>query len=75
LLGIIIDYRCDDEKKKLLSWGDILVSLRSWRLQDSKKCRSLTLSKHLFVRKLKKTILHGLSIPNPNFLEFAFFGN
>ncbi len=23
-------------KKKLLSWGDILVSLRSWRLQDSK---------------------------------------
>jgi hypothetical protein len=26
----------DDEEKKLLSWGDILVSLRSWRLQDSK---------------------------------------
>jgi hypothetical protein len=23
-------------KKKLLSWGDTLVSLRSWRLQDSK---------------------------------------
>jgi hypothetical protein len=22
----------------------------------------------------KKTILHGLSIPNPNILEFAFFG-
>ncbi len=31
---VTIDYRCDDEKKKLL--GDILVSLRSWRLQDSK---------------------------------------
>jgi hypothetical protein len=24
-----IDYRLDDEEKKLLSWGDILVSLRS----------------------------------------------
>jgi hypothetical protein len=24
--------------------------------------------------KKKKTILHGLSIPNPNFSEFAFFG-
>jgi hypothetical protein len=30
-----IDYRCDDEKK-LLSWGNILVTLLSWRLQDSK---------------------------------------
>jgi hypothetical protein len=37
------------------------------------KCRSSTLSKHLFIRKLKKTILHGLSNPNPNFSEFAFF--
>ncbi len=35
--------------------------------------RPLTLSKHLFIRKLKKSILHGLSIPNPNFSEFAFF--
>jgi hypothetical protein len=24
--------------------------------------------------KKKKTILHGLWIPNPNFAEFAFFG-
>jgi hypothetical protein len=31
-----IDYRQDDAKKKVSSWGDILVSLRSWRLQDSK---------------------------------------
>jgi hypothetical protein len=39
------------------------------------KCRSLTLSKHLFIRKLKKTILHGLSSPNNrNFSKFAFFG-
>jgi hypothetical protein len=72
LLDKTIDYRC--EKKKLLSWDNILVSLRSWRLQGSEKCRSLTLSKHLFIRKLKKTILHRLSIPNPNFSEFAFFG-
>ncbi len=27
--GWTIHYRCDDGKKKLLSWGDILVSLRS----------------------------------------------
>ncbi len=25
-------------------------------------------------QKKKKTILHGLLIPNPNFSEFAFFG-
>ncbi len=31
-----IYYRYDEIKKKLLSWGDILVSLRSWRLQDSR---------------------------------------
>jgi hypothetical protein len=37
------------------------------------KCRSLPLSKHLFIRKVKKTILHGLPIPNPNFSEFAIF--
>jgi hypothetical protein len=30
---------------------------------------------HLFIRKLKKkTILHELSIPNPNLSDFAFFG-
>jgi hypothetical protein len=38
------------------------------------KCRPLTLSKHLFVHKLKKTILHELSIPNPNFSEFLYLG-
>jgi hypothetical protein len=29
LVELPIDYRCDDENKNLLSWGDILVSLRS----------------------------------------------
>jgi hypothetical protein len=28
-VGLLIYYRCDNEKKELLSWGDILVSLRS----------------------------------------------
>jgi hypothetical protein len=28
----------------------------------------------LFHPQTQKTILHGLSIPNPNFSEFAFFG-
>ncbi len=53
-----IDYRCDNEKKKTLAGN-------GW---------SLILSKRLFIRKLKKkNILHGLSILNPNFSEFAFF--
>jgi hypothetical protein len=29
---------------------------------------------HPQTQKKKKTILHGLSIPNPNFSDFAFFG-
>jgi hypothetical protein len=69
-----IDYRCDDEKKKLLSWGDIMVSLRTWLMTPGfQKCRSLTLSKHLFIRKLEKTILHGLSIRNHNFSKNSPF--
>jgi hypothetical protein len=39
------------------------------------KMRSLTLKKHSFTSKLEETILHGLSIPNPNFSEFAFLVN
>jgi hypothetical protein len=68
-----IDYRCDDEKKnlELRRHLGIIVLLKTSGFQ---KCRSLTLSKHLFIHKLKKTILHGLSIPNPNFSEFAFCG-
>jgi hypothetical protein len=29
---------------------------------------------HLQTKKKKKTILHGLPIPNPKFSEFASFG-
>jgi hypothetical protein len=59
-------------KKKLLSWGDILVSLRSWRLQDSKNAGHNPLQA-LVHPQTQKPILHGLSSPNPNFTEFAFF--
>jgi hypothetical protein len=59
-------------KKKFLSWGDILGIIAYLKTPGFQKCRPLTLSKHLLIRKLKKTILHGLSIPNPNFSEFAF---
>ncbi len=61
-------------KKKTLELGrhrGIIAYLKTPRFQKS---RSLTLSKHLFICKLKKTILHGLSRPNPNFSEFAIFG-
>jgi hypothetical protein len=32
-------------------------------------------TEHPFRKKKRKTILHGLSIPNPNFSEFAFLVN
>ncbi len=36
----------------------------------------MTLSEHSFICKLKKkSMLHGLSIPNPNFSEFTFLVN
>jgi hypothetical protein len=59
------------KKKKVLSWGDILISLRSWRLQDS-KMPVINLFQAL-VHPQTQNILHGLSSPNPNFSEFAFF--
>jgi hypothetical protein len=53
----------------------IVAQLKAPGFQE---CRSLTISKHFLIRKLKKkkkkTILRGLSIPSPNFSEFAFFG-
>jgi hypothetical protein len=39
------------------------------------ECRSLTLTKHLVHPQAQKTILRGLSIPNPNLSGFVFFGN
>ncbi len=69
-----IAYRCDDEKKKTLELGWHLGIIAQLKTPTFRKCRSLTLSKHLFIRELEKTTLHGLSIPNPNFSEFACFG-
>ncbi len=70
IVSITIDYRCDDDKKKILSWRDIVVSLRSWRLQDSKLPVINPLQALVHSQTGKKTTLHGLSIPN--FSEFAF---
>jgi hypothetical protein len=59
-------------RKKLLNWGDILVSLadgsRIPKMQVITPFPSTCSSANS-----KKTILHGLSIPNPNFSEFAYF--
>jgi hypothetical protein len=68
-----IDYRCDNEEKTL-EMGQHLRIIAELKTPGFQKYLSLTLSKHLFIRKLKSTILHGLSIPNPNFSEFALFG-
>jgi hypothetical protein len=67
-----IDYRCDDGKKKLVCWGDILVSLRSW-IQKMLAINPLQALVRSQTQK-KKNILHGLSIPNSNFSGFAYFG-
>jgi hypothetical protein len=61
-------------QQKLQSWGDILVSMRSWWLQDFKNaghCPLKTTGSH---RNCKKTVQIGLSILNPNFSEIALFG-
>jgi hypothetical protein len=48
-----IDYRCDDEKNTL-EFGRHLGIIAQLKTPGFQKCRSLTLSKHLFIRKLKK---------------------
>jgi hypothetical protein len=61
-------------KEKTLELGQHLGIIALLNTQGFQKCPSLPLSKHVFIRKLeKKTILHGLSIPNPSFSEFACF--
>jgi hypothetical protein len=74
MIGSTIEYRCNDEKKTL-QLGRRLGIIALLKTRGFQKCLSLTLSKHLLTRKLKKTILHGLSIPNPNFSELAFLVN
>jgi hypothetical protein len=73
-IDLTIDYKCDDEKKKTFKLWRRRGIIAQLKTPGFKKCRTLTFSKHLFIRKLKKTILRGLSILNPNFSEFAFFG-
>jgi hypothetical protein len=64
-------------KNKLLSWGNILVSIHcvaeDSRIPKMPVINPLQALVHLKTQK-KKTILHGLSIPKPNFSELAFFG-
>jgi hypothetical protein len=62
------------KKKKTLELGRHRGIIAKLKTPGVQKWRSSTLSKHLFISKLKKTILHALSIPNLNFSEFAFFG-
>jgi hypothetical protein len=60
--------------EKIIELGRHLGTIAQLKTPGFQKCRPLTLSKHLFIHKLRKTILRGLSIPNPNFSEFALFG-
>jgi hypothetical protein len=72
--GRFIDYRWDNEKTTLELGQHLgtIVELKTPGFQNAghqaspSSCSSAN----------SKTILHGLlSIPNPNFSEFAFFGN
>jgi hypothetical protein len=62
-------------KKKTVELGQHLGIIAQLKTTGFEKCRSLTLSKDLFIRKLKKTALHGLTIPNPNFSGFTCLVN
>jgi hypothetical protein len=70
-----MDYRCDNEKKK-----NSRVGATSWYhcVADDSRITKMPVINPLQAlvhpQTQKKTILHGLSIPNPNFSEFAFFG-
>jgi hypothetical protein len=61
--------------KKTLELGRHLGIIPKLKTPGAQKGQSPTLSKHLFIHKLKKTTRHGLSIPNPNFSEFPFLVN
>ncbi len=62
------------KKKKLLSWGDILDHCIAEDSRIPKMPVINPLQALVHPQTQKKTILHGLSIPNPNFSEFAIFG-
>jgi hypothetical protein len=74
---LTIDYRCDDEKQ------NPSVGATFWYhcvAEDSRIPKMLVINPLQALvhpqtkkKKKKKTILHGLSIPNPNFSEFVFF--
>jgi hypothetical protein len=68
-----IDYRCDNEKKtlELGSWDHCVAD--DSRIPKMPVISPLQALVHPQTQKKKKTILHGLSMSNPNFSEFAFF--
>jgi hypothetical protein len=71
---IAIDYSCDNKKITLGLWRiiDIIAQLET---SGSQKCLSLTLSKHLFVRKLKRIYIYPARIVNaqPQLLRIRLF--
>jgi hypothetical protein len=65
--------RSSDHEKK--SVGRDLGIIAYLTTPGFQKCQSFTLSKHLLTCKLEKLILHGFSIPQPNFSNLPFFVN
>ncbi len=69
-----IDYRCDDEKNTL-ELGRHLGIIVYLRTPGFPNCRSLTVFKHLFICKLKKTILLDCQSPTPTSQNSPFLVN
>jgi hypothetical protein len=67
-----IDYRLDDEKKTLELGRHHHCVAEDSRIPKMPVNNPLQALVHPQTQK-KKPILHGLSIPNPNFSKFAFF--
>jgi hypothetical protein len=68
-----MDNRCDNEKKKNYRVGAKSCVTEDPRIQKMPVINPLQALVHLQIKK--KTILHVLLIPNPNFSEFAFSVN
>jgi hypothetical protein len=74
-LGHLIDYRCDKKRKTRVGatpWYQCVA-------EDSRIPKMLVINPvqalvHPQTQKIYIYILHGLSIPNPNFSKFLFFG-
>jgi hypothetical protein len=68
---LVMDYSCDEKKYTVGATFWYHCVAEDCRIPKMPAMNPLQALVHPQTQK-KKTILHGLSIPNPNFSEFAF---